>query len=641
MKNLLNYIDTDRFIIDIPPAFPSGRPHAGHLYQYSVISNYISLLKELGFTVNYQIGFDRNGLPIFLKAKEALIAANEDLSKENIIKKCEELSSKNISIMTSFFSILGLDTTTIYTTRDNEYVKEVSELIMKMKEYSLKEDYKICRYCLDCNSFLSKNEVSTNSIEVDGYFIKFNYTSSQKIEIYTTKPELLGHAKAIVFNESDERYLHLKNQSIFNPFSKTYIPILTSESVLLEVGTGIQYVASFGSMDDFQILLDLSIKSENHLIDGKLSQGCFKGLSIDDAKMKVDEYLFKYRLEYYKVKKITKRQIHSERSSCKKEIHYLKSLQTFFVVSDDLKVKLLDNIESLKNKEQNILGLCSEEEYNRLTNWVKNYEEWCISRQYIYGNFLNEKGDVLDCWADSSVTIQYLAKKFKNYSKILRFQGSDIVDTWAFFSILSQNIINNGIQLDQIFFTPLIVGDDNKKLSKSSKNYDEQFVNSLTNNENIDILKLWAISVNTEKKIVRLNQVTFSFIKKIINKLQNLIFFFNKEEQEKKEKFIISEEYKKFNILFIKTIDKIYKNLSNPLGEISRFIIIFSNKLIYLDEIILSKHEKIEILNKILCLLSCFAPNLKIFVKKNYNKTLKELKEYYLESYNLLDISIR
>ena len=68
--------------------------------------------------------------------------------------------------------------------------------------------------------------------------------------ISTTRPELLGACVALYVNPADERHKGILGKTAKVPVYGHEVPILASEAVSLEVGTGLMMVCTFGDADD-------------------------------------------------------------------------------------------------------------------------------------------------------------------------------------------------------------------------------------------------------------------------------------------------------------------------------------------------------------------------------------------------------
>ena len=525
MENIKN-IKHLRVVVDVPPPFPTAEFHVGHWLQYSSIINRIDLLRALGAQVNYKVGFDVNGIPISLAAVRKIKTEN---STKSVLDQCHIITNGNIESMLKSFKRLGYSTDDYYTTRDSDYVKLEQEYLQILeKNKLLSYGSRLSRYCVNCRSFLSASEVSSLQHKVTSYWIQFPVDNLPPITVWTTRPELLGSVEVLCYNRSDQNYIKYKNQSIWIPFAQKYISIIESDRVNPEIGTGIEFIASFGSLSDAQILRQSKMVGTNHInLDGLISTGSFKGLTVTEAEAEVENQLIKFRLNYKTQRVKTMRECHMQRGSCQSRVQYILSDQVV------LKLKQADKSNLIKLVEEysisNITGgkalSYSLRNYRSLTDWIKLHDDWCLSRQYTFGNPLLNTNHVCDGWVDSSLSHIYLARHF-DCNSIIRIQGADILLTWYFCSLVTQNywnqFTNSSIKFMESIFTPLVVGDDGLKMSKSKQNYKPQSMECLTTGS-ADLVRLWSTSYNLEKPFLKVDFNGISLLSKFLKKLENLL----------------------------------------------------------------------------------------------------------------------
>ena len=80
--------------------------------------------------------------------------------------------------------------------------------------------------------------------------IEFQAEDSTSLVISTTRPELLPACIAIAVNPNDQRYQHLIGSHAISPLFYARIPIIASNTVSHDKGTGIMMVCTFGDGND-------------------------------------------------------------------------------------------------------------------------------------------------------------------------------------------------------------------------------------------------------------------------------------------------------------------------------------------------------------------------------------------------------
>ena len=146
----------------------------------------------------------------------------------------------------------------------------------------------------------------------------------------------------------------------------------------------------------------------------------------------------------------------------------LKETTGWFIKID--KQKILEQIDKIE---------FSDEKYkNRLVSWVEQInQDWSISRERDFGIAIpNEEGMVFDTWFISSLTPQLAWASHTGFASLdcpifdIRFQGHDILRTWALFTIVKSLYHNNQIPWKKLVVTGHVLDSKGNKISKSLGN---------------------------------------------------------------------------------------------------------------------------------------------------------------------------
>ncbi len=567
------------YTIDNPPSFTSGTLHMGHALNHSWIDFIARYRRMRGFNVLFPLGFDCHGLPTELKVERVYGVRKDD--RDKFRQKCEEWTTEAIDKMKEQFKRLGYS-----ADMENEYYETRMPWYKALVQYSLVEMYErglVYRssqpvlWCPNCGTALAKAEVGYVEKEGKLYYLAFDVVDTdKKIKIATTRPELIFSCVAVMVHPDDERYRDLVGKKAKIPLADREVPIIADEEVDMEFGTGAVYLCTYGDEMDvkwqrkYKLPVYISIDPKDKLTS---IAGEFAGLDAEEAREKVAEKLRKIGVLYKEEKYVHNVLSHTERSSCMHPIELLPIPQFM--------IKVKPFIEDIKKAAREMKWFPDYME-GRLEDWANSMDwDWIISRQRVYGTpvpfwycedcgeiippdkekllkgeFVDPakdkppvekcpkcgstriKGslDICDCWVDSSITPLAVAhwkrddELFgKAYPTYLRPQGTDIIRTWAFYTIFRDLILTGKLPFKHVVVNGMVAGPDGKKMDKSYGNVvpPEEVIDKY----GADALRQWALEASLGEDYP-FDWKKIKYATKFQTKLWNASFFMGKHLEE-------------------------------------------------------------------------------------------------------------
>jgi len=461
-----------------------------------------------GYNVLLPQGWDTQGLPTELAVQNKLGISLDNTEKFR--SACKEWTGQMIKQMRETMRHLGYmpDWSFEYRTMDREYHRKVQLALLNLHHMGRVYRSKHPIYwCPKCKTALADAELGYKKEETILAYIKFKI-ENESVEIATTRPELLHACVAVAFHPEDKRYQDLTGKEARVPIYNRKVPMITDTSVDPEYGTGLVMICTFGDEQDVKTVLKHKLATIEALDEeGKiLNSRKYDGLGIEEARRAILADLVDVDALSKTVKTSHNVLAHMERPTCQTPIEFLPKPQWFIRIKDirEQIVKIAHQINWFPTDMK-----------KRLIDWAEGLEwDWLFSRQRIFGTpvpfwYCQKCGyiiapkkkdlpidpatqkplvgkcpscgskalvgseDVCDCWVDSSITPLVIAgwpRTLQYYPLSLRQQGSEIIRTWAFYSILQCYLQTGQLPFKAILVNGMILGPDGRAMSSSIGN---------------------------------------------------------------------------------------------------------------------------------------------------------------------------
>lgn len=588
----------DTYVIDTPPPTVSGLLHMGHIFSYTQADFMARYKRMSGKTVFYPMGFDDNGLPTERLVEKVKKVRPAELGREKFIEVCEGVAEEARKEFRELFQSIALsvDWRQEYHTISPECrrISQMSFLDLLKKEQAYRKLQPMLWDPVD-QTAIAQAEVEDKEIASHANIIPFGIVTEgadaasikwgeiEKVQIMTTRPELLGACVALMCHPDDaEKY---SGKSAVTPIFGVVVPIVADEKVDKEKGTGLVMCCTFGDETDIhwqkkhalesRVILNkygkLELKDKAWLKPEKNRAWCsvvdekwaiLQGLKVNAAREKTIEILKELNC-LLEQKPITHAVKCAERSGA--PLEFLETNQWF--------VKVLEHKEALKAKAAECVWYPPYMKV-RVDQWIDGLSwDWCISRQRYFGvpfpvwysKRAGEEGkvlfatkeqlpvnpivdlpvgytrdevepefDVMDTWATSSVSPQInshaITKEFaddwdrhqKLFPADVRPQAHEIIRTWAFYTIVKAFHHGNTIPWKNLMISGWCLAADRSKMSKSKGNVVTPI--DLIEGKGADVVRYWA-STSKLGADTAFSEDVLKIGKKLVNKLWNATKF--------------------------------------------------------------------------------------------------------------------
>ncbi|MDD5263522.1 MAG: valine--tRNA ligase [Candidatus Bipolaricaulis sp.] len=550
------------FSIVIPPPNVTGRLHMGHALNNTLQDVVIRYRRMLGDTACWFPGTDHAGIATQNVVEKALAkegTSRHELGRDAFVARVWDWKAKYGSEIIDQLKALGCscDWSRLRFTLDDGLSKAVRHVFVRLYEDGLvyRGEY-LVNWCPRCRTALSDLEVDHQDEDGALYYVRYPLEKGGHLTIATTRPETMLGDTAIAVHPQDERHKGLIGSFATLPIVGRRLPIVGSESVDPEFGTGTLKVTPGHDPVDFEIGKKEGLEFINILNgDGTLNAaaGPFEGMGREEARKAVIERL-KAAGALEKIEPYRHAVGHCER--CDAAVEPLLSTQ-WFVRMQPLAEKAIAAV-----KEGRIQFV--PERWTKLYfDWLENIRDWCISRQLWWGHRipvwygpdgrefvaeteaeavvrakkhygrsveLRQDEDVLDTWFSSWLwpfsvmgwpeTTDDLATFFPT-SFLLT--GFDILFFWVSRMVMASLYFMDDVPFRTVYITPLIVDDKGQKMSKSKGNSVDPI--DLIGEYGADALRLAMARTTGKGRTVRMPWGDLTEGRNFLNKIWNMARF--------------------------------------------------------------------------------------------------------------------
>ncbi|MCR4562964.1 MAG: valine--tRNA ligase [Bacilli bacterium] len=539
------------FSIVIPPPNVTGKLHLGHVMD-TIPDDIICRYKRMkGYDVLWVPGMDHAGIATQAKVEAKLREqgiSRFDLGREGFLKESWKWKDEYAKTIHEQWAKIGLsvDYTRERFTLDeglNNAVKHV--FVTLYNEGLIYQGERIINWDPELQTALSNIEVVHQDDE--GEFFYFSYDvegSEQSIIVATTRPETMFGDTAVFVNPKDKRYKDLVGKFVINPANGDRLPLMADPYVDLSFGTGAMKCTPAHDPNDFNLGKKYNfpfIKVMDETAHMNEKAGKYMGMDRYECRKALVEDI-KNNGHLVKIEKMVHSVGHSERSGCVVEPMLSKQ---WFVKMKPLADRVLANQKTADKVE-----FIPHRFENDLTRWMKNVEDWCISRQLWWGhripayynketgellvsetepdmNLYTQDEDVLDTWFSSGLwpfaTMGWPDTNTPDYQRYFPTSflntGYDIIFFWVSRMIFQSLHFTDKAPFKQVLIHGLIRDEKGRKMSKSLGNGIDPI--DVIERHGIDALRYFITTSSTPGLDMRYSEEKISSAEAYLNKIWN------------------------------------------------------------------------------------------------------------------------
>ncbi|RMD80479.1 MAG: valine--tRNA ligase [Gammaproteobacteria bacterium] len=418
------------YCIMLPPPNVTGSLHMGHAFQVTLMDALIRYHRMRGYDTLWQPGTDHAGIATQIVVERQLAAEGLDrhrLGREGFLRRVWEWKERSGGTITRQLRRLGasLDWSRERFTMDEGLSAAVREVFVRLHEEGLiYRGQRLVNWDPVLRTAVSDLEVISQEEEGTLWHIRYPLADGEgHLVVATTRPETLLGDVAVAVHPEDERYRHLVGRELLLPLAERRIPVIADPYVDPAFGTGAVKITPAHDFNDYEVgrrhgLPLINVFTEEARLN-ELAPDPYMGLDRFEARRRIVADLRALGL-------LEKEQPHrlmvprGDRSGA--------VIEPF--LTDQWFVRVGPLAEpAVRAVEEGRIRFVPEGWKNTYFEWMRNIQDWCVSRQIWWGHripaWYDEEGRVYVGRSEEEVRARHGLPP-----ELPLRQDEDVLDTW-------------------------------------------------------------------------------------------------------------------------------------------------------------------------------------------------------------------
>ncbi len=422
--------DGPPYCIMIPPPNVTGTLHMGHAFQDTLMDTLIRYHRMLGERTLWQPGTDHAGIATQMVVERQLQAegvTRHDLGRDAFIERVWQWKAQSGDTITRQLRRMGasVDWRRERFTMDEGLSRAVREVFVRLYEEGLiYRGKRLVNWDPVLHTAISDLEVVSE--EEQGHLWHFRYPladGSGHVVVATTRPETMLGDTAVAVHPDDERYRHLIGKEVMLPLADRPIPVIADDYVDPEFGTGVVKITPAHDFNDYAVgqrhgLPLINIFTPDAALNDNVPEK-YRGLDRFEARDVIVHEMRQLGL----LEKVADHRLMVPRGDRSGAVIEPYLTDQWYVRIAPLAGPAIAAVEN------GDIRFVPDNWKNTYFEWMRNIEDWCISRQLWWGHRI-------PAWYDAEGNVYVardeveLREKYGLPADLPLHQDEDVLDTW-------------------------------------------------------------------------------------------------------------------------------------------------------------------------------------------------------------------
>jgi len=428
----------ESFSIQLPPPNVTGVLHMGHAFNQTIMDALTRYHRMSGHNTLWVPGTDHAGIATQIVVERQLEQqklSRHDLGRKNFVARVWEWKEHSGSTITQQMRRVGASVSWAneYFTMDERLSNIVTDTFVQLYDEGLiYRGKRLVNWDPELKSAVSDLEVESE--EEDGSLWHIRYPladGSGSVVVATTRPETMLGDTAVMVHPGDERYTQLIGKRVVLPLTGREIPVIADEYVDREFGTGVVKVTPAHDFNDYAVGQRHGLPMIGVLtLDAQINENApaaYQGLDRFAARKRVVADLEAQGL----LVDVKKHRLTVPRCARTGQIvEPMLTDQWFVAVSKPTKSGKSIAQQAIDVVEDGSVKFVPENWVNTYHQWMKNIQDWCISRQLWWGH-------QIPAWygAGGEIFVARSEDEARAKARAAGYEGTltrdeDVLDTW-------------------------------------------------------------------------------------------------------------------------------------------------------------------------------------------------------------------